>query len=1017
MKLSVFTCCLCAFQIVAQGQEARQVDLPKVYEIVSDTIKLNELNSEFWQLLEDKSGQWSIEDVIKSPLVHKFHAIGEKAEGIDTNPTNTYWYRFRLKNTMSRAAKLARSPSVEYYDLYVFKSNNLSAHYRSGALRHWSEKDGLKFMPGAIPLVLQAGEEITIYERKQSKKPVPVGIYLWSTEKLIQEKYINYVESRTHIYEQIHLQEMFVVGFMLLTFFINLFCFWTVGDKAHLYFALFALTLCFNRFWNLAWDYSLWNAPEYLQYVPFISYFWFFIDWFLIQFFREFFSTKINYPRWDRWLLVVIIIHLALTGIALILQLYLGKLFEPLLSLLYFDQNYLIPLSIMIPLLTFVRGSDKSFMFVRLGAFPFMLLYFLLNDSGLGAVLLSEIFDPIAYHFRLIEIVCVSWLVLSFTWILFTRYAQTRKDNVQRALDNERLAKEKELERSQLIEAQKIELVKEVEERTKELRQSLAHLNVARSHAEQERRRAEASEAFKSRFLANMSHEIRTPLHGIAGFTDLVLETSLSEKQRRYLSAIHHSTERLTEVVNDILDISKLEAGEVKLRQVPFSPARIAHDVQDALSVRAENKGIELSVHVGEGVPAAVLGDPTRLYQILMNLAGNALKFTEKGEVRLTVDSLPRAIGGGRETVDGSPAHALTSLTFSLADTGIGIPAEKLSTIFDSFQQASDDTTAHFGGTGLGLTIARELLQLHSSDIQVKSEVGKGSTFSFTLSLPLADAADMEQAGSTGGGLYFTQKLKILLADDNAFNREIATEALLRHFENAEIVEVGDGLAAVETLHATSQPGFNLILMDMQMPEMNGTEATRHIRQQLGSDIPIIALTASATPEEIEKALESGMNRHLAKPFKPMELAKAIAEVLGLKVGPIQIQSKLPSPQLKTQNPKLKTPYDLAYLRDFCDGDEAQVQHFIQKFEAQCPLEIERLEAALERQDLEAIYQAAHSFKPQLEFVGWREMAAVIAELEHGARAEQPIETMTALVMQLKGLLRFPAVFSQNVQP
>ncbi len=447
------------------------------------------------------------------------------------------------------------------------------------------------------------------------------------------------------------------------------------------------------------------------------------------------------------------------------------------------------------------------------------------------------------------------------------------------------------------------------------------------------RRRAEASEAFKSRFLANMSHEIRTPLHGIAGFTDLVLETSLSEKQRRYLSSIHHSTERLTEVVNDILNISKLEAGEVKLRQVPFSPVRVAHDVQEALSVRAENKGIGLTVHIGEGVPEAVLGDPTRLYQILMNLAGNAVKFTSVGSVQLAVSSPELAVGSW-QSPDGSPAHALTSLSFSLSDTGIGIPSEKLSTIFDSFQQANEDTTARFGGTGLGLTIARELVQLHGSDIHVESEVGKGSTFSFTLSLPLADAADLEAKTDIGDSLYFTQPLRILLADDNAFNREIAVEALLRHFENAEIVEAVNGKEAVNFL---GKQAFDLVLMDMQMPEMNGIEATQHIRQHLPEgkkEVPIIALTASATPEEIEKALESGMNRHLGKPFKPHELARAIAGVLGLGTG-----QDFPSfENLESLIPEQDSQFDLRFLRDFCNGDEAQVQHFLQKFMTQCPL-------------------------------------------------------------------------------
>ncbi len=255
-----------------------------------------------------------------------------------------------------------------------------------------------------------------------------------------------------------------------------------------------------------------------------------------------------------------------------------------------------------------------------------------------------------------------------------------------------------------------------LKQRQKELEKTVRERT---AEAVKQKERAEASEAFKSRFLANMSHEIRTPLHGIAGFTDLLLDTSLSEKQRRWLTSIHQSTERLTVVVNDILDISKLEAGEVRLRQAPFSPARIAADVQDSLSIRAKYKGIDLSVLIGENVPEAVIGDPTRLYQILMNLVGNAVKFTENGEVRLSI------------TGSIQPEEGFTYLEFTVSDTGIGIAPEKISTIFESFQQAGDDTTARFGGTGLGLTIARELVQLHGSDIQVESALLKGSTLLF----------------------------------------------------------------------------------------------------------------------------------------------------------------------------------------------------------------------------------------------------------------------------------------------
>ncbi|MFN0217057.1 MAG: response regulator, partial [Saprospiraceae bacterium] len=345
-------------------------------------------------------------------------------------------------------------------------------------------------------------------------------------------------------------------------------------------------------------------------------------------------------------------------------------------------------------------------------------------------------------------------------------------------------------------------------------------------------------------------------------------------------------------------------------------------------------------------------------------------------------------------------SHRLTQ--FTVTDTGIGIPAEKISAIFDSFQQAGEDTTARFGGTGLGLTIARELVQLHGSDIKVESEVGKGSSFSFDLYLPLANAADLDKESGVAASLFFSTTLRILLADDNALNREIATEAIRRHFENAEIVEAVNGKEAVEMLEAARNPdlpGFknleglarglpDLVLMDMQMPEMTGTEATRHIRKHISTDIPIIALTASATSEEIENALESGMNRHLGKPFKPQELAQVVAEVLGFST----------SEGLKT----LPTLDELDFLRDFCNGDEGQMRHFIQKFLDQYPLEIERLELALEAKDRKALYQAAHSFRPQLEFVGLKKAAALALQLEQNALMETDSGVFTSLLEQLK---------------
>jgi len=525
-------------------------------------------------------------------------------------------------------------------------------------------------------------------------------------------------------------------------------------------------------------------------------------------------------------------------------------------------------------------------------------------------------------------------------------------------------------------------------------KQALIKLEATQSQLIAQKERAEQSEKFKERFLAHMSHEIRTPLHGIAGFTDLLLETSLSEKQRRWLSSIYHSTERLDEVVNAVLELSKLEAGELKLRKIPFSPTKIAADVQESLSLRAQNKGIHLLLDVHKNVPGALRGDPTRLYQIIMNLTGNAVKFTEKGSVTIKMDCTESA----RSPDDPDTDRVLLSLR--IIDTGIGIPAEKITAVFDSFEQAGEDMVARYGGTGLGLTVTQELVQLHGGDIQVESELGVGTTFTVKLPFELATISELKLENTESTSLYFAQPLNILLVDDNELNREIAHEAIHRHFENASITEAVNGKEAIDTLE---NQDFDLVLMDMQMPEMSGTEAARRIREfddSLKRDLPIIALTASATPEEIEKALESGMDRHLGKPFKPHQLAQVMAETLGLKADAV-LEKKAIDLIIKPQNAAL----DLSFLRDFTAGDVEQMHYFIQKFLHQCPLEIQKLEQALLEQDKQALYHTAHSFKPQLEFVGLKKAAALAQQLEQTALKEAPFTELSRLLTQLKETL------------
>jgi CheY-like chemotaxis protein len=377
-----------------------------------------------------------------------------------------------------------------------------------------------------------------------------------------------------------------------------------------------------------------------------------------------------------------------------------------------------------------------------------------------------------------------------------------------------------------------------------------------------------------------------------------------------------------------------------------------------------------------------------------MNLTGNAVKFTEKGSVTIKMDCTEL----NRDSND-SEANSV-NLVIQIIDTGIGIPAEKIQAVFESFEQAGEDMVARYGGTGLGLTVTQELVQLHHGDIQVESEIGVGTTFTVKLPYALAAIEDLKPENHENSALYFAQPLNILLVDDNALNREIAYEAIHRHFENASITEAINGKEAIATLE---NQDFDVVLMDMQMPEMNGMEATRHIRAQDHDEkrsVPIIALTASATPEEIEKALDSGMNRHLGKPFKPHQLALVMAESLGLIADEPQ-DLTLKSATIVDQDEIL----DLSFLRDFTDGDESQMNYFLQKFKVQYPLEIEKMDQSILNKDYNLLYQTAHSFKPQLEFVGLKKGTVLAQQLEQGAQSEIPLDELLPLLNQLKNLL------------
>ncbi|HEB81846.1 MAG TPA: response regulator [Gammaproteobacteria bacterium] len=409
---------------------------------------------------------------------------------------------------------------------------------------------------------------------------------------------------------------------------------------------------------------------------------------------------------------------------------------------------------------------------------------------------------------------------------------------------------------------------KNLEQLNASLKGEIEHSKLIEAELKKARDRAEKMSRAKGEFLANMSHEIRTPMNGVIGTLQLLEDTELNTEQKDFVKTAHKSAEALLAILNDILDLSKIEAGKLQFENIAFNLRQIISDIVTLHSLKAEQQGVSLHQDIDEKLPAYIMGDPTRMRQVIVNLVSNALKFTRKGEVRISVQVL-------------SADDRMVKLKIAVSDTGIGIPQEAQQNLFKAFTQADGSTTRKYGGTGLGLAIVSQLVNMMHGNLGVDSEEGRGSTFWFSADFAIAEQQADKADEKSGDESELTLDAKILLVEDNPINQMVASKMLEKFGLKPELANNG-----IEALEKLKQQAFDLVLMDCQMPEMDGFEATREIRQRAvmaigDKPLPVVAMTANVMSGDRERCLEVGMDDYIGKPVKRDKLEAVLRKWIG----------------------------------------------------------------------------------------------------------------------------------------
>jgi signal transduction histidine kinase/HPt (histidine-containing phosphotransfer) domain-containing protein len=540
------------------------------------------------------------------------------------------------------------------------------------------------------------------------------------------------------------------------------------------------------------------------------------------------------------------------------------------------------------------------------------------------------------------------------------------------------LREEKETAQRELVEnLQRSErlLEKRVAERTAELSHANAELRAHEAALEEAREAAESASRMKSRFLANMSHEIRTPMNAIIGMAYLALRTELTTRQRDYVEKMHHAAISLLGILNDILDFSKIEAGKLEIEQVDFSVHEVVNNVTTVNAQRAAEKGLAFIVEIDRATPQRLLGDPLRLGQILINLVSNAIKFTERGEVRLEC----RVTARETDTV---------TLRFRVADTGIGMTQAQVGKLFHAFTQADDSTTRKYGGTGLGLAISKRLVELMGGRLGAASKPGKGSEFGFELRYGVAVSTGGHGERGEASSVPRFAPGKVLLAEDNVINQQIAIEMLTACGLEADVAN--NGREALDMLFGADPGTYCLVLMDIQMPEVGGHTATRRIRlEPRFASLPIVAMTAYATEEERAACFDSGMQDHISKPIDPA----AFHAMLGRWLCRDESAAGRPARPRRTVpgRPPVAIPgIDVTSTLERLGNDVDLYHEVLKLLVPSISRALEDFDVAMADDDAAAIGAVAHSVRGMASNVGATDLMDAAAALEKAAQEARP---------------------------